>query len=127
MSRTFRFRNGYIPWFADTEWDLWEKILPNTDITQYSEIRLYTNWVTRFQPLTFEGKIDPTSKRGKCIIGKATRDKWHSFKEPGPHWFRNLYSDRPLRRLSKRELNKFKLNPDYEPYVPKRYKLDYWT
>lgn len=48
-------------------------------------------------------------------------------KEPGPSWFRNLYTERPLRRQSKKEIRKFMLDPDYEPIVDKKGKLEYWT
>lgn len=51
----------------------------------------------------------------------------HCCKEPGPSWFRNLYSDRPLRRKSKNELRKFMANEEYEPVVDRKGKLPYWT
>ena len=50
-----------------------------------------------------------------------------SFKEPGPSWFRNLYSDRPLRRHDKNELKKFMLDGEYEPMCSAYHPLDYWT
>lgn len=50
-----------------------------------------------------------------------------SCKEPGPSWFRNLFTERPLRRHSKREIRKFMLDPDYEPIIDKKGKLEYWT
>lgn len=50
-----------------------------------------------------------------------------SFKEPGPSWFRNLFTERPLRRHTKRELQKFMLDPEYEPMVEEMGKLEYWT
>lgn len=39
----------------------------------------------------------------------------HECKEPGPAWFRNLYTERPQRRFNKNELRKYMLNEDYEP------------
>lgn len=52
----------------------------------------------------------------------------HSCKEPGPSWFRNLYSDRPLRRSSKNELRKFiAYDGEYEPMILSKDKLPYWT
>jgi hypothetical protein len=68
------------------------------------------------------------------------------FKEPGPSFFRNLFSDRPLRRKAKNELRKFMIsvpvaftgdgrevdflqvmNECYEPNIPSKGKLPYWT
>lgn len=52
----------------------------------------------------------------------------HSCKEPGPGWFRNLYSDRPLRRSSKNELRKYiAYDGEYEPMILRMDKLPYWT
>ena len=50
-----------------------------------------------------------------------------SFKEPGPSWYRNLYTERPLRRKNKQELRKFFLYPEYEPLCEEKGKLEYWT
>lgn len=50
-----------------------------------------------------------------------------SFKEPGPSWFRNLYTERPLRRYNRRELHKFMKNSDYESMIEEKGKLEYWT
>ena len=51
----------------------------------------------------------------------------HNFKEPGPSWFRNLFSTRPERRKAKRELQKYMSNDEYEPMILKKGKLPYWT
>ena len=61
------------------------------------------------------------------------RSRYHSdsydcsFKEPGPSWFRNLYTERPNRRKNKLEIRKFILDPDYEPMCIEKGKLEYWT
>lgn len=51
----------------------------------------------------------------------------HNFKEPGPSWFRNLFSTRPERRKAKRELHKYMMNDEYEPMIDSKGKLPYWT
>lgn len=51
----------------------------------------------------------------------------YRFKEPGPHWFRNLYVDRPYRRYTKNELRKFLSDQNYEPNIPRKFPLVYWT
>ena len=52
----------------------------------------------------------------------------HSCKEPGPGWFRNLYSNRPLRRAAKNELRKYvTYDGEYEPMILRMGKLPYWT
>lgn len=52
----------------------------------------------------------------------------HHCKEPGPGWFRNLYSDRPLRRAAKNELRKYVTYAgEYEPMILSKGKLPYWT
>lgn len=48
-------------------------------------------------------------------------------KEPGPSFFRNLTAQRPHRRESKRELQKFLSDPDYEVMILSMPKLEYWT
>ena len=58
---------------------------------------------------------------------KMHKDNYGYFKDPGPHWFRNLFSDRPLRRYANNELRKFMVNTEYEPLISRKYKLDYWT
>lgn len=50
-----------------------------------------------------------------------------SFKEPGPSWFRNLYTERPTRRYNREELRKFMLDNEYEPMCVVKPKLLYWT
>ena len=51
----------------------------------------------------------------------------HSCKEPGPGWFRNLYSQRPYRRKARNEIRKFIFDPNYEPMILSKDKLPYWT
>lgn len=50
-----------------------------------------------------------------------------NFKEPGPSWFRNVFETRPSRRKNKREIQKYMLDPEYEPMCFTKGPLDYWT
>lgn len=54
-------------------------------------------------------------------------DAYRNFKEPGPAWYRKLVTERPQRRINKRELQKFMLDPDYEPMCIDMMYLEYWT
>lgn len=73
----------------------------------------------------------PLSKDSEEYKRKSA--KYHSdagttnFKEPGPSWFRNLYSERPQRRFNKNELHKFMLDTNYEPMCVEMDKMPYWT
>lgn len=78
----------------------------------------------RFKRIPFE-KNSPEYIKGKARFHSDMGTT--SCKEPGPHWFRNLYSDRPLRRHNKNELRKYILDHDYEPICLEYWKLDYWT
>lgn len=111
MSRTYRIKPN------KGRWNGW-----NTPDRIYREFRyMEDSW--SYQVVW----IDRHSKEGKKRYARYHMDKVDKFKEPGPSWFRNLFSQRPYRRHCKVELKKFLLNPDYEPDVPRRWKLDYWT
>ena len=49
------------------------------------------------------------------------------FKEPGPSWFRNLFTERSQRREAKRQLHKYKQDPDFEVVLNEKDPLEYWT
>lgn len=73
-------------------------------------------------------KLDKTSKEYKKALAKFHSDAGvMSFKEPGPHWFRNLFTERPQRRKAKRELKKFMLDNEYEVILRAKEPLSYWT
>jgi hypothetical protein len=48
-------------------------------------------------------------------------------KEPGPSWFRNVYTERPQRREAKRQLHKYLLDQEFEVILNPKDKLEYWT
>lgn len=50
-----------------------------------------------------------------------------SFKEPGPSWFRNMFSQRPLRARARAEIHKYLVNPEYEVVLDYNPPLPYWT
>jgi hypothetical protein len=51
----------------------------------------------------------------------------YSHKEPGPSWFRNLYTERPQRREAKRQIHKYFLDEEFEVILNEKDKLEYWT
>jgi hypothetical protein len=55
------------------------------------------------------------------------KDSTYRCKEPGPSWFRNLFTERPQRREAKRQLNKFLLDPDFEVLLDSKATLEYYT
>jgi hypothetical protein len=66
---------------------------------------------------------------GKLVkaLAEYHSDAYHNFKEPGPTWWRNTTAERPQRRINKRELQKFMLDPEYEPMCFDMVHLVYWT
>lgn len=72
-------------------------------------------------------KLKPGTKEYKEALARYHSDSTSSFKEPGPSWFRNMFTERPMRRINKRELLKFMRVKDYEPMVYAKYPLPYWT
>lgn len=112
MSRTFRRKNRVGNHWSDYK---------------YFTGKYYYSWTTFG---SFVGYVPYPKDSKEYKKGKA---KFHSdagttrCKEPGPSWFRNLYTERPLRRQTKREIQKFMLDPNYEPIVDEKGKLEYWT
>lgn len=126
MSRTYR-RRRYRQMFGydDPLRDFWcrEEEIIWSDIDYVALIYDYGPTYTRYSV-----KYNKNSKTGRKLVKVAMSDaKTHNFKEPGPSWFRNLYSQRPYRRSSKRELQKYINNPDYEPMILSKEPLPYWT
>lgn len=85
-------------------------------------VRSEYGWILYRKPYP---KDSPEYKAGKAKYHSDAGT--HSFKEPGPSWFRNLTNTRPYRRVDKRELQKFLSDPLYEPMVLPKYPLEYWT
>lgn len=115
MSRTFRRRNTtQNGMWSDLEYFTSEWVYP------WSEFSYYSAGIRVPYP-----KDSEEYKKGKARFhsdGGTT-----SFKEPGPSWFRNCFTERPQRRAAKREIQKFMQNPDYEPMILPKDPLDYWT
>lgn len=121
MSRTYRFRKGkFIPWWNDYSWKEWVNIREE-DIDPTWEVRLNE----RSRIFKYARKL--TGKELKKVKAFQYQDRTFSCKEPGPHWFRNLYTDRPQRREAKRQLKKFLLDTDFEVIINPKDPLEYWT
>lgn len=71
--------------------------------------------------------LDPSSKEYKIAIARYHSDGHKNFKEPGPHWYRNIFTERPQRREAKRQLKLYIQNPDYEVVLNTKDPLVYWT
>lgn len=86
------------------------------------------NYIIRENLIYIKIPMDINSDEYKLEINKFHRDKDISRnKEPGPSYFRNLTSERPLRRKHKLELYKYKLDNTYELNIVSKGKLQYWT
>lgn len=109
MSRTYRRKEGIGPGYQDKKDYCSQKVV--------YEGR-WPKWVD----------IDPGSEEYAELSAKYHSDSGtHNFKEPGPRWFRNLYTNRPLRRDSDREILKWMKNDGYEPMIDTKGKRPYWT
>ncbi len=96
------------------------------DTSKVTIDRNYMCWSTLYTYYRVEYK--PDSPTGRRLLAQARRDKVIRFKEPGPSWFRNLFEERPLRRCSKREIQRYMKDEEYEPLIdPKPRKKIYWT
>jgi hypothetical protein len=122
MSRTIRFRKGkYVPWWNNYEWKHWVEIPKEEYLDTRYDTRLYSyKWSSR--GIVYEKKVV-----NKAIYWQSHKDSTYRCKEPGPKWFRNLFTERPQRREVKRQLNKFLLDPDFEVLLDSKASLDYFT
>lgn len=126
MARTYR-NKSYQYWYENplVKSHQWAEEIVWNDASRVVEDNQYY-WRRAEQYYQVEYK--PDSPTGRKLLAEAKRDKVHRFKEPGPHWFRNLFEERPLRRQSKREIQRFMANEEYEPMIdPKQRKKIYWT
>lgn len=129
MSRTYRRKSGHSNGWIDEGW--------------------YTSELVRSEHGYFYIRVPypKDSKEFKKGYAKYHGDHGsHNCKEPGPSWFRNLFSTRPLRGKARKELHKFMrsvplvytvegkechflqvMNECYEPIIDSMGKLPYWT
>ena len=118
MSRTYRaVPNYYWSWKCDFEESITGEYLPGDRIVW----SWYPNTIMCYRP------IDPKSTKGKRIAALRRRDKISNCKEPGPSWFRRLFTQRPYRQEAKREIHNFMVDETYEPMILSKPKLEYWT
>ena len=121
MSRTIRFRKAnHIPWWANYEWRNWVEITREEYLNTKYDTKLYSSsWRSK---IIYEKKVE-----NKAAFWKTHKDQRFFCHEPGPSWFRNLRSERPQRRESKRQLNKFLLDPEFEVLLDSKPHLEYYT
>ena len=133
MSRTYRRKNSKAKYRA------FETLAEYT--VDYVRVPTREYWSTLVKV-----PIDPSTREYAVKRSEYYRDKTHKFKEPGPSWFRNLFSTRPLRGKARKELHKFMrsvpigynsygkevhflqvMNECYEPIIESKGKIPYWT
>ena len=111
MSRTYRRKNRPIPRWVTQE--------------RFRIFRIENSY--RFAHFMYV-QIEPQTDKYAKLIAKYRSDAGtHNSREPGPSWFRNLYTERPQRREAKRQLQKFKQDPTFEVMLNKKDPLEYWT
>lgn len=72
--------------------------------------------------------ISSKSKEGVKLLVRYHSDAGtHACREPGPAWWRNLTSQRPLRRNGKEQLRKFMLDEEFVVIIEAMPPLEYWT
>lgn len=107
MSRTYRRKSG------DPSYKRWHTS---------SSVRIDPDgWCWMWVPM------DPASNEYKRAVARYHSDRTNNFKEPGPSWFRKLYTERPQRREAKRQLKKYMSDPDFEVILNAKDPLEYWT
>lgn len=108
MSRTYRRRSNHYGW-NDRYYAL----------SKFVKIEGYSFWD--------RVPMDPASYEYRKALAVYHSDRTSNFKEPGPSWFRNMFTERPMRRHNKRELIRFVRIDNYEPIVYSKWPLDYYT
>lgn len=72
--------------------------------------------------------IDRDSREYANRVAKFRSDAGTtSFREPGPAWFRNLFTERPQRREAKRQIRKYMMDEEFEIQLLDKNPLMYWT
>lgn len=105
MSRTYRFRKN-------SSW---------LEADAMSELVRVGPWQWHVAP------IDRLSARGQKRLAKFHSDKKHHWMNwRGPSWFHNTYSQRPHRRRSRREIQKYLLDPEHEVIIESMPHREYW-
>jgi len=107
MSRTYRRKTLPVPKYVTRE-EVW-------------------SWYFRRPHLHYRYFEVGSHEHKKALAKHFSDTGTYRYKEPGPSWFRNLYTERPQRREAVRQLKKFMLNEDYEVILNAKDKLEYWT
>lgn len=110
MSRTYRRKKGFGPGYQDKKWYCSEYIVHRGNYRV--ECIPVEHGTDRYRELSARYHSDANS---------------HNFKEPGPRWWRNMKTNRPLRRDSDREIRKYMLNEEYEVMIDTKGNRPYWT
>lgn len=108
MSRTFRRKNN-------TKDDLYWVTTEYRDVFESD-----CNW-KRWTRVPKEG--DELQR----ALAAYHSDAYRNFKEPGPAWYRNMFTERPQRRKAKGQLRKFMLDEEFEVMLNPKDPLEYWT
>jgi hypothetical protein len=106
MARTYRFNKGKDAWRMNDSWIL-------------------RDW--KYSRFGTSGWIDPQSVEGKKLIAMYHSDRKHGVMVwNGPSWFHRMRSQKPHRTRAKRELHKFKIDPEHEVIIENKPPRQYW-
>lgn len=111
MSRTVRRKQGY-GWSYGNR-SLWRDILSE-------HVRIPGTWCYVDVP------IDPHSKEGKKRIARFHSDADYHRSNRGPGWWINEFVQVPYRQDSRRQIQKWMKDEDYEIIIRDKPKRDYW-
>lgn len=68
----------------------------------------------------------PSSKEGRKRLSKYHSDSGKYMNWNGPNWYQRLYVQKPYRRRSDRELQRFISDNEYEPMIESKPKRIYY-
>ncbi len=71
--------------------------------------------------------LEPNSVECKKSLAEYHSDRFYMNKEPGPAWFRNIFTERPQRREAKRQIRKYMMDEEFEIQLLDKNPLMYWT
>lgn len=71
--------------------------------------------------------LEPSSVEYKKSLAEYHSDAFSNHREPGPAWFRNIFTERPQRREAKRQIRKYMMDEEFEIQLLDKNPLMYWT
>jgi hypothetical protein len=103
MSRTIRRKNTK----GDLKWIMWDCAVQNGRAIGF--------------------QYEPDSVEYARRLARYHADGYENFKEPGPAWYRNMFTERPQRREARRQLRAYIKGEADDVVLNAMDRLTYWT